>query len=363
MSRLEINATEIHRAIGCGGYLAINSLDEATGKTQDQIEGIAAHEVMQLVLNGTVSTIEELIDRKVKDFIVTVEMTDHLTPHIEHIQARGLTVLTEENLHWTTPLPSDVIIRCRADQISYDEANKILYIDDPKYGWKITEPYLNWQLIAYAIGAMIRNGWKPDSIVMTIHQPRPYHPDGAIREWIINAADMHGFYNQIVNRLAELPTTVTTGPHCYKCSRAFACPASRMSALAAMDITTESYNEDLTDLQVSYDLDLLDRAKDALKVRFDALKSLATSKSGVPGWAMKQSFGNRQWVKGTDAGTLAMLAGIDAEDLQNTILISPSKAEKAGIPKDMTDAWTERTSRGFTLVRSDTDKDAKKLFK
>jgi len=357
---LEINATDLHRIMGCGGFLELAPHAIADKITDDRLEGIAAHGVFKYVLNGMVSTAEELVDRNINGYIVTAEMVEHIIPHIEHIQRRGLTVLSEEKLNWATPTGG--IINCRADVVSYDEMTQTLYIDDPKYGWKIVEPHHNWQMIAYAIGAMVTHKWPALNIVMTIHQPRPFHGSGPVREWIIDARAIQQFYQQIVDRLVTLPDTVTTGPHCYKCDRAYACPASRMAALAAVDITTGAYSEDLTALQISYELNLLDRAQEALKVRLDALKSLATSKGGVPGWAMKQSYGNRKWIEGADAETLSMLGGVAVEALQKLSLITPSQAEKVGVPKEVVSGWTDRPSRGFNLVRADTDKDAQKLF-
>lgn len=357
----EISATELHRVMGCGGYFGIAPLESANEITEERREGIAAHGVITLVLNGTVQFAEELVDRNINGHIVTAEMVEYLIPHIEHIQRRGLPVFTEEVLDWQTP--NGVTIKCRADGESYDETTGTLYIEEPKYGWRLVEVEGNWQPIAYAIGAMIKYQWRPAKIVMTIHQPRPFHGDGPIREWIIDVFHLQHYYRQIVARLSELPGTVTTGEHCYKCDRAAHCPASRMAALAAVDITTDNYHEDLTDLQISYELNLLERAGDALKVRTDALKSLATSKGGVPGWAMKQSYGNRKWIEGADAEIIAMLGGVAVSYLQKSTLVTPSQAEKAGLDKTITDAWTERPSRGFNLVRADTDKDAKALFK
>ena len=360
--RPELNATELHRIMGCGGFLGIPAFDSFDTVTDDRREGIAAHGVMTLVLNGTVQTAEELVDRNINGHIVTGEMVEHLYFHIEHVQRRGLTtpfIATEAVVDFTT---SGAFIKARGDVLSFDQSTATLYVDDLKYGWKIVEPEMNWQMIAYAIGAMIVFGWPAQRIVFTIHQPRPFHGNGPIREWVVDNATIQSLYHQIAARLESLPNTVTTGPHCYKCDRAAGCPAARLSALAAIDVTTLTYHENLTDLQISYELDLLERAGDALKVRTDALKSLAKSKGGVPGWTMKQTYGNREWVDGADAETIAMLGGVAVDKLQKSSLITPAQAEKAGLDKAITAAWTERASRGFNLVRADTDKDAKKLF-
>jgi hypothetical protein len=357
--RPTINASELHRIMGCGGYLGIGALESADAVTDERREGIAAHGLVQLVLTGVVSSADELIDRNIHGHIVTGEMVEYLTPVIEHIQRRNLSTATEAVVDWTT---ANAFIKGRADIVSFDPATATLFIDDLKYGWKIVEPEMNWQLIAYAIGALFTFGWQPHRIVFTIYQPRPFHGNGTMREWIIDNAAIQNFYHQINARFESLPNTVTTGPHCYKCDRAAACPAARQAALAAVDVTLHTYHENLTDLQISYELDLLERAGDALKVRTDALKSLATSKGGVPGWALKQSQGNRKWIEGTDAETIAMLGGVDVAKLQKSSLITPAQAEKAGLDKTIAAAFTERASTGFKLVRADTDKDAKKLF-
>lgn len=359
MDALNINAVDLHRIMGCGGYLGIGALPSADEMTDERREGTAAHRVIQYVLNGTVSDADELIDRSIDGYIVTGDMVEYLRPHIEHIQRRELKVYAEQEVNWTA---HGAHINCRPDAFSFNETTRTLYMDEPKYGWRVVEPKQNWQMIAGVIGAMFKFGWQPNLIVMTIHQPRPFHGRGPIRKWTIDNAEIQRLYHEINARVASLPKTVTTGAHCYKCDRAPNCPAARMAALAAVDITTDTYHEDLTALQISYELELLERAEHALKVRLDAMKSLATSKGGVPGWAMKNTYGNRKWVEGADADTLAILGGVDAEKLKKPSLVTPAQAEKAGVPKEVVASWTERPSRGFNLVRADTDEDAKQLF-
>lgn len=358
MPRIEVDATELHRIMGCGGYLNLNSVNHETTPTPERVEGIAAHKVIQLVLNGTVQSADELIDRNVSGFIVTGDMVEYLTPHIDHIKTRGLQVFTECDLSWYTP--NGDLVKCRADAFSYDQNTATYYIDEPKYGWKIADPF--WQMMGYAIGAFVRYNLPVREIVLTVHQPRPFHADGPIRVRVLNGSEAAEYHRQIIDRLANLPPTVTTGPHCYKCNRAAFCPAARQAALAAVDISTESYHENFTKEEVAHELDLLERAEQVLKTRFDAIKSLAVSLNGVPGWTFKQSYGNRKWIEGANAEALSMLTGISVDKLVKSELISPAQAEKAGVDKITTSMWTETASRGFTLVRTDTDKDAKKLF-
>src|SRR5690606_11190876 len=83
------------------------------------------------------------------------DMRFHIDPIIEEINSnRQSEVLCEQRIDWRTR--SGILIRGSYD-ISFVR-NDALYIDDLKYGWGIVEVKPNWQLLAYAIGEVMRRG-------------------------------------------------------------------------------------------------------------------------------------------------------------------------------------------------------------
>ena len=334
-------------------------------ESDDAKEGTAAHWVAEMVLSDQVGTVDELIDRAAPNGVIVSEsMVEHVQFYIDHARSRGVPFEVEKPIHFEN---GNIVVDGTADLVTYDKANRILYIDDLKFGYRFVDPVENWQLIAYAIGAFqTAEFMQAKRIVMSIVQPRAYHASGPVRSWKLSVGELNERYmlmQEFGQRIAEPNPKVVTGPWCLYCSAFSQCPAAQAAGMNAVDETVKAFTDELSDTALAWEMRNLTRAREMIEMRITSLSSLAESRikhgAAVPGWALEQKFGNRAWIKGANADMLEMITG---KSLTEKKLITPAAAERAGVPKETVEAFTTKPSRGFKLVQADLDRKAKEVF-
>ncbi len=355
-----VNATSLPRLMNCGGSFVLDVRSDEM-PSDDLIEGNAAHTVLQHTFHKQCNPYDLIGQRVNNNFTVTDEMVDFLSPVIANIMQRGLQIATEYNTDWQVLSGWNITGRCDIFQYNYQTAT--LHIDDLKYGWRLIEPEMNWTLISHAISVASRQNYPIDRIILTIHQPRPFHKDGKSREWTLDRQQLIELNNRVVQRFNTLDNTLQTGPHCYKCGGLAVCPAARQAGLNAVDVAVSGYHENLSGTELGYEMIMLERAADAIKQRLSALESLAEAnlKKGqlVQGFSLGTSIGKTRWL---DTATIDGLQAITGKRLVEEKLMTPAAAKRAGVPEAIVDAMSHRPATGFKLVREDLDKTAKKLL-
>lgn len=361
------NADELNRLIRCNGS-RLMGVDENKSTPIDDLmnpsrtEGIAAHWLSTVVFNHEYAECIELVDRKAPNGVyITPEMVEHVDQYLKDIKHDQFMFQAMEVV--TTIKRENYTINARADHIAFD-AQARLWIDDFKYGYGIVEPEMNWTLIAHAIGFVLGNpGFVPKEIIFRIHQPRPHHPEGKLREWPISYAQLLELYNQLNDTMNNLNSELHTGPYCPKCPGFTNCPAARKNYLNALDAMEEiAFKDDLSNDVLASELELITRAKEIIEHRYDAYKELAVHrlKQGqiIKNFHVEDQLGNTTWIKGLDADFLKALFG---QDLSAPKLITPTQAKKK-VPEEYLKPFTYRPITGLKLVRMDADKRAKKLL-
>src|SRR5690606_29529843 len=200
-------------------------------------------------------------------YVITEEMMEHVKTYLDALDCGEMeTETTFGGEGWE--------VRGRADHIKYsmwsasngyDTSNDTLTVDDFKYGWRLVSPEENYTLIAHAIGWCIRNQAAPREIVLRIHQPRPYHPDGPCREWRLSYVDLMSYYSRIAARLSETPDTLTTGPMCAKCHALADCSTARVASMNAIDASGVAFSDSLPDNVLAYEYETLQHAMQTIK--------------------------------------------------------------------------------------------------
>lgn len=357
---LSITATDLPRLMNCNGSRLMGEAEATTQKTDDTVkdEGVAAHWLAQQVRSGK-SVVEELIDRKAPNGVyITTEMVEYLEDYIQTISVGGDVEID------TSYSGNEWKVRGRADHIFYDPETKTLNVNDLKYGWSIVEPKTNWTLISHAIAAIaLQNPNQVNHVILTVFQPRPYHPAGPVRSEYYSIQQIIDFRSQIINTLTNPTDTLRTNPNCKNCPSLTHCPAARKAQFNAIDASEDAFHDHLTNPELSYQLDLVDRAIEVLKLQQKAYSELAQHRLQkgqiVENYAIKAELTNRQWVNGVTPDYIKMLTGLD---LTEPKLKSPAQVEKAGVSKEVVASLTERRQKGFKLVRVDANSNAKKLF-
>lgn len=353
--------------MNCIGFLSIQNLQESEAG-QPAKDGTAVGELLTEMIKqktdkpnfGPYATNGVFLDQ---------DMWYHASETYREIchTSQGNKIESEERIDWMTK--AGITIRGQFD-ISYT-VGSTLHIEDLKYGWGIVDVEKNWQLIGYAIGQLQRlyklNGFIATHIHFKIHQPRPYHADGRIRSWVITYEELEKYWNQIEDRMiayANGDRTLSTGKQCKYCEAVNVCQAMDKSVSNSMEVSVADWQDKpLSNEDLSYQMKIVERAKEFLDLKEKSLKQLATMRlqagEVIPGFAFEMELGDRKWKEGVTPATIKAMCGVDPQEL---IMLSPNKAEKAGVPKKLVSHLTEKANKGMKIVKKDLTGEAIKLL-
>lgn len=352
----EIRCSQLSRPMTCAGSLFFEGLP--VQDTNDAAkEGTAAGEYLEHLLLAS----PDMQNTHAKNGVsFDDDMKYYAGLVMENIfkVAKG-PILCEQRIDWQTR--SGIWIKGQYDAsfVGLEGNERKLYIDDLEYGWNIVDVKENWQLLGYAIGEIIRRQEVFPKIVLRIHQPRPHHEDGSTREWEITYDQLLGYKEQIEARFDKIASgfaELVTSPKCKYCPAApAACTAFNRAVFSGIDhVMSEFKQDDVSDKEVSFQLDLLSRVSDVLKIKKDMLEQLAVSriKEGrlVPGYLVEQNYGDRKWKKEVSPEVIEVMTG---KKIVETVMLSPAKAEKLGVPKDLVATFVDRHFIGVKLKKVD----------
>lgn len=350
---LSITATELPRFMQCNG-----SIDMKTPKHDVQIdttvkdEGAAAHWLAEQVFKGDFDA-EELVDRQAPNGVyITGEMVEYLEPYLTADRLATEVETSYSNQQFN--------VRGRCDSFFYE--NDTLYINELKYGWSIVEPDMNWTLISHAIG-LLHNYPQVKTVIFTIYQPRPHHPEGRVRSWTITGEELITLQSQLIKALTQPDGQLNTGKECRNCPALAYCPAARKTMMNTIEATEKAFVDTLDNEQLSFMLDDLKRAGAMLQNLQKAYEELAQHrlKQGniVRNYTLENELTNRKWKKGITPEIIESLTGKQVSKKQ---IVTPNQAEKAGVSPKVVASFTERVNKGVKLVRSDANAKASKYF-
>jgi hypothetical protein len=346
---LEIRASGLARPMACAGSLFFTDLPEQE-ESAPAMEGTAFGEYCQRLVE-----MKPIGSHAENGVAFTDDMKFYAMPYIKSILdlADG-EIFCETRIDWVTR--SGIKIRGSYDH-SFTVGNT-LYIDDNKYGWGIVEVKRNWQLIAYAIGEVIRRQTVFEKIVMRIHQPRPHHEDGDLREWSVSYEELLALKEEIEVRMqaiADGERSLTTNDKCRYCPAAARhCPAISKALYRGVEVAHEFTQDNIDERELSFQLDLVARASEILKIKTESLTALAVDriKNGklIPNYITKSRYGNREWNAGVSPQTIKLLTGVSVVKEE---MLSPAQAEKIGVPKDFVKQVTNQRFTGVKMERTD----------
>ncbi len=353
-----IRSSKLARYMICAGYMHLDVEETPAGDAAK--EGTAAGEYLEGLLTGktlgTVASNGVYFDEDIKFYMSN--LAKEITPRTT------TPILCETRIDWQTR--SGIWIRGQYDA-AFIDTNGRLCIEDLKYGWGIVDVKENWQLLAYAIGEVIRRGQPFKEVSLKIHQPRPHHEDGSTREWLITYEQLLEYKEKIEVRMQELADglkTFTTSKQCKYCSGAAeACTAFSRLFYRALEVSTEFHQDSLSDEEIARQLDQIKRAEEVIKIKSDSLVELGINRikkgSIIPGYVQVDKFGHRNWKKGVSADALKLMTGIDVME-QN--FMSPAKVEKLGVSKELVKQLTECKLTGVKLEKKDSSEIGNKIF-
>jgi hypothetical protein len=352
-----IRASKLARPMTCAGSLFFTDIVEETNEAAKA--GTAFGEYLRSLLDGTavgaVASNGVYIDDDMKFY------AQYLSEQV--LQNAQTKIKCEHEVDWTTRVGVRISGHPDAEYFGKDGR---LYIDDAKYGWGIVEVKENWQLLAYAIGAILKLE-QPVDVVIRIMQPRPHHEDGPIRKWELSFKQVLEYKERIEKRMEEIvsgDSRLVTSSQCKYCPAAASkCPAISKAMYRGIEVAQEFVQDDLSNSELSHQLDLINRIAEIVKIKQDSLKSLAINRiregKVVPNYMTVQSYGYRAWKPEFTPDTIEVITG---KTVVVKELISPAKAEKMGIRKEHMDLMTTRPDLGQKLERKDSGEAADKVF-
>ena len=355
---MNVTCSNLARTMVCAGYNFLEVQDLGIKKGAD--EGEAAAEYLERLLT------KKPISEVSKDgLFFDDDMKFYATSVYDDILSKvNSEISCEQKINWQTA--SGTVIKGRYD-IAYVDKKGRLCVADYKYGFGLVEVKENWQLLSYAIGEVIRRGQAFNEIVLTIYQPRAHHEEGWVRDWIISYSELLRYKEKIELRMQEITDgkkDLQTGEHCKYCKGAAeACPAFNRLFHKSLEYTTEFFQDEISDRELSQQLDHIKRAEEVLKIKKDSITELACIriKQGkvIPGYIQTEKYSNRVWKKGITPKSLELMTGLNV--IENNFM-SPAKAEKAGLSKELVKELTTRMFTGIKLEKKDTTEIGNKIF-
>lgn len=242
----------------------------------------------------------------------------------------------------------------------YDRPKRTLEILDFKYGFSQVEVIKNWQMLAYAylVRPMVH---RIERIRLTIVQPRAYHPNGPVRSWLISMQDYEEYAKKISEVLRNLNLGrkwALIGAWCRYCNALPACYTMAKTSAAAMDLSEEPLDFELSDEQLASELNHTEEAQRVLSHRMEALEEYAIRKiqagAIIPGWDLAPGRGTLAWNRPTaEVASVMDMMGVDVR--KPVELITPKQAENAGLDTNILQHYTTKKQGKIKLKRSDVD--------
>ena len=237
-----------------------------------------------------------------------------------------------------------------------------LFLWEYKHGHRHVSAVGNLQLIDYTKGIINRLGIDGQAEQhITVHhrvvQPFAYKPGGAVEEWIVNAAELRGYYNQLSNQAHEAlgtSPTLTPGKHCRDCPAIAECQGATLASYALADFARTEYAMDKhTPAQLGTELGILQDALTLLKAREQAVEEQIKAAYTGTGYTLESAVGNLKWT--ADPLMVIMLCKSAGIEVAKPGVITPTQAlakAKDESLKAIIKSISTRPSKGVKLTKA-----------
>lgn len=377
MSHSRFAPSSMSRTVACSGWVKMSEGIEEI-ETEDARQGEAVHWVGESMLNSLktsevrVTSHDWIGQTSPNGVVITEDMYDAAyTYYIDVAKLVNETGTLQSMYAETTLAMPEIHQDCwgTPDCFVWDEKTLTLYVWDLKYGHRSVVAYENWQLLAYALGALhiFTNGdpltdRSNIKIKLNVVQPRCFDGQGPYRRWETDSHQLRAYVNNMNDACIAVDHNpiCTVGPHCRDCPGAFRCSALLNASAGSIDLSYQPTKREMTNEGLVYELGLLEIALDALKNRQSALEADAEQRlrqgTRIPGLIMTDTFG-REGYKLPDDQIIAMgeLMGMDFR--KPATAITPNQArqlmKKNNVDPAVINDYTIKSKTGSKLTRED----------
>ena len=344
----------------CPGSVKMSEgIDDSAKQSMYANEGTLAHTYAEAALSDASASMIALGE-------IPIEMPEYVKIYTQLIKAFIKLCDWHEIEHTFSLAELDPPIEAygTADFVGYRAEDRSLIVADLKYGTGVVvEAEDNVQLKYYAVGALLSyqamgNTAPVDKVRLIIVQPRAYHPDGAVREAVIDIQDLMEFSIDLIDAMHETQkpdAKLVTGTHCRWCRAAAICPAllEKNQEIAAADFSEPVLlapdPRTLSSGHVSTMLGQLDSIEHWINsVRMYAQNELERGRE-IPGWKLVAKQARRQWTDPAKTLSWAQEKGLVITD---TKIKSPAQVEKLLTNGKLPDDLTTKQSSGNKIARA-----------
>ena len=317
-------------------------------------DGTAMHEASAIMLANRMAASNELFDRKMENGVyINEKMLDDIQSAVDYVRSLGLPeqkLIFEQTIeHPEIPYPGT------PDIWHVNAATGVLHVIDFKFGYLPVEAFENWQLVAYAHLVLSQLAPGVKTVHLHIVQPRAWHPSGRNRVWTLSFDDLWQNYVTKLYAAAQKSGECVTGPWCRNCLALAHCPAARLAAVAALEISQRAILDDMDAASLAAELELMERAMQSVKLRKEAIESLALDRIEggelIPGYAKQASYGKRRYNKDVTDETLKAFGEAVKVDFFEHKPITPAEAERRNIEEDVIKMITHIPITGAKLSK------------
>lgn len=363
MEHALIQPSSASRWVPCPGSVSMEALYPEVDR-EEAIEGTLAASVCAALIKGEPvpdGATEEMLDgaELLIDDLQSVLVGREPGMRLVRVEERAWNPTAIHTDNWGTP-----------DLTMLDISTNQFFVWDYKFGHRHVEVYENWQLLNYVAlklhGVYGTATTDQLNVHMRIVQPRSYHRDGPVREWVIPYRELEPYF-EILRQSAKLslmphpPTLTNSG--CRDCKARHACSTLQSGAYQSVHLAGQAIPFDMPAEAVGRELAVMMEAQEILKARISGLENetLSQIKQGVAitGWGWEQGMGREAWSKPIDEVlALGQMMGVN---VAKPSAITPKQAIKAGIPAAVVAEYSTTPKGEIKLVR-DTGARARKIF-
>ncbi len=368
---------------GCTGWVIMAQTYPETEESIESKEGTASHEIAERMNQANARarigypTKEEIVGSIASNGVVfTEEMYDAAEMFADDVAMvmRDTSVFGGPHLGIERRIEAKRIHELSygtTDAFIYGRNQGRLYIWDYKFGFEVVEAYENWQSINYLAGIIEEleiNGLEDQytTVHVRIVQPRAFHRDGPIREWVVKASDLRAHFNILhgnAHKALGPNAEYKTGSHCKHCPGRHACPAALKAGLGLYEVAAQPVPVELGAEALAVQYSIVQRARKQLEYLEsgfeEQIKGLIRSGANVQGYRVEEGVGRERWAKPVEE--VIALGDMLGHDLRKGDAITPNAARKLGIDDAVIIAYSEKPKTGLKIVPDNGNK-AKQIF-
>jgi hypothetical protein len=368
MEHSKLGGSSTHRWMNCPGSVGVLKDFPYTTSVYAE-EGTEAHEAAEYCLKKRIkNALDILFDYrelfpKHKHVLKDIQgMLENVQVYLDAVyeqldEGSSLTVEQKFNLDWLYPGMFGTNDAC------VTHVGGTLFINDLKYGQGVqVEAEGNEQLMYYALGKLgPDNYFENDKVILTIVQPRGYHPEGPVRSWEISVNDLYDWGYNVLKpaaiATAQPNAPLHAGPWCKKsfCDAQATCPEM---ASVALEVAKADFATPISEIRMPEPQTLSPQQLIKMVQLMEILEPYGKELMGYIQGKMEagdQSFCNyyklvhkrtqRRWKEGAEAD-LGLMFGDIAYAKK---MLSPAQLEKLVDKKMVAHMW-EKPSPGVTIA-------------